>query len=106
MDPAPPPGRLTEGIRFDGVAFAYPGTDRTVLGDVHLTLRPGTSVAIVGENGAGKSTLVKLICRFYDVAAGSITVDGSPLEEFTLAEWRSRLTATLHDFDRLEFAAR
>jgi ATP-binding cassette subfamily B protein len=101
-----PPDRLTEGIRFDGVAFTYPGTDQTVIKDVHLTLRPGTSVAIVGENGAGKSTLVKLICRFYDVATGSITVDGVPLDEFAVAEWRGRLTATLQDFARLEFTAR
>src|SRR5437879_9727211 len=57
------PERLVEGIRFEHGSFAYPGTERRVLDDVNLELKPGSVVAIVGENGAGKSTLVKLLCR-------------------------------------------
>ena len=59
----PAPERLTDGIRFEHVSFAYPGTEKRVLDDVNLELPAGTVVAIVGENGAGKSTLVKLLCR-------------------------------------------
>ena len=62
---APVPERLGEGIRFERVSFAYPGTERLVLDDVDLRLPPGSVVAIVGENGAGKTTLVKLLCRLY-----------------------------------------
>src|SRR5256884_900520 len=46
------PDRLDEGIRFDHVSFAYPGTKRVVLDDVNLHLKPGSVVALVGENGA------------------------------------------------------
>src|SRR5256712_2936773 len=57
---APVPPRPRRGIRFEGVSFAYPGTERLVLDDVDLRLAPGSVVAIVGENGAGKTTRVKL----------------------------------------------
>src|SRR5690349_13375609 len=61
----PAPAALREGITFDHVSFAYPGTERLVLEDVNLHLKPGSVVAIVGENGAGKTTMVKLLCRMY-----------------------------------------
>src|SRR5947208_11503591 len=66
----PVPAQLGEGIRFEHVSFAYPGTDRLVLDDVTLRLAPGSVVAIVGENGAGKTTLVKLLCRLYPPTRG------------------------------------
>src|SRR2546426_11432023 len=71
----PVPAHLGEGIRFEHVSFAYPGTDRLVLDDVTLRLTPGSVVAIVGENGAGKTTLVKLLCRLYQPTQGRILVD-------------------------------
>jgi ATP-binding cassette subfamily B protein len=55
----PAPERVVKGIRFEGVSFTYPGTERRVLDDVNLDLKAGAVVAIVGENGAGKSTVVK-----------------------------------------------
>ena len=61
----PAPFRLAEGIRFEHVSFAYPGTDRFVLDDITLDLPAGKVIAIVGENGAGKSTLVKLLAKMY-----------------------------------------
>ena len=75
----PCPKRLEQGIRFEHVSFAYPGTDRLVLDDVNLQLEPGSVVAIVGENGAGKTTLVKLLCRLYQPTSGRILVDGEEL---------------------------
>jgi ATP-binding cassette subfamily B protein len=100
------PERLNEGIRFESVSFAYPGTDRLVLEDVDLHLRPGSVVAIVGENGAGKSTLVKLLCRMYKPTRGRITVDGIDLADLSPSEWRERLAGAFQDFFRFELVAR
>jgi ATP-binding cassette subfamily B protein len=97
------PPSLVEGIRFEHVAFAYPGTSRRVLDDVSLDLWPGSVVAIVGENGAGKSTLVKLLCRMYQPGEGRILVDGVDLARIPADEWRSRLAGAFQDFFRFEF---
>ena len=101
----PAPACVTESIRFEGVSFSYPGTDRLVLDDVHLLLPAGAVVAVVGENGAGKSTLVKLLARMYAPTGGRITVDGVDLAEIDTAQWRERLAGAFQDFARLEFAA-
>src|SRR5881398_265347 len=87
----PVPARLTRGIRFEHVSFAYPGTDRLVLDDVTLDLPAGAVVAVVGENGAGKTTLVKLLAKLYEPGAGRVLVDGVELARMPADEWRSRL---------------
>jgi ATP-binding cassette subfamily B protein len=102
----PVPSRVTRGIRFDHVSFAYPGTTRTVLDDISLELPAGSVVAIVGENGAGKSTLVKLLGKLYEPGAGAIYVDDQPLARMPADEWRSRLAGAFQDFFRFEFRAR
>jgi ATP-binding cassette subfamily B protein len=102
----PAPAALADGIRFEGVSFAYPGTARLVLEDVHLHLPAGAVVALVGENGAGKSTLVKLLARMYEPSRGRITVDGADLARIPAVEWRSRLAGAFQDFFRFEFRAR
>lgn len=99
------PTRLKEGIRFEGVSFSYPGTDRLVLDDVTLRLPAGSVVAVVGENGAGKSTLVKLICKMYEPTSGVITVDGEPLRRIMAPAWRERVAGAFQDFYRFEFTA-
>jgi ABC-type multidrug transport system fused ATPase/permease subunit len=67
-------------IKFDHVSFQYtPGVD--VLSDIHLHIRPGETVALVGSTGAGKTTLVTLLHRFADVTQGGITIDGYDLRE-------------------------
>jgi ATP-binding cassette subfamily B protein len=103
---APVPSRLVDGIRFEGVSFAYPGTDRVVLEDVNLALPAGSVVAVVGENGAGKTTLVKLLCRFYDPTSGRITVDGVDLARIPPVGWRLRLAGAFQDFFRFEYQVR
>jgi ATP-binding cassette, subfamily B, bacterial len=104
--PLPAPDRIEQGIAFEGVAFAYPGTEAAVLEDVNLFLPAGSTVAIVGDNGAGKTTLVKLLCRFYEPTAGRIAVDGVDLREMEVAAWRERISAGFQDFARLELLAR
>jgi ATP-binding cassette subfamily B protein len=103
---APVPGRLREGIRFEQVSFAYPGTDRLVLAGVDLRLAPGSVVAIVGENGAGKTTLVKLLCQLYRPTSGRILVDGVDLARLPPEGWRARLAGAFQDFFRFELRAR
>ncbi|MDD9946063.1 MAG: ABC transporter ATP-binding protein [Myxococcales bacterium] len=99
------PVRLEQGIVFDRVSFAYPGTERLVLEDVSLSLRPGSVVAIVGENGAGKTTLVKLLSRLYQPTSGRILVDGVELSRMPASEWRTRLGGAFQDFFRFELKA-
>jgi ATP-binding cassette, subfamily B, multidrug efflux pump len=62
-------------VVLDGVTFCYPGAERPVLQGVSLTARPGTVTAVVGSTGSGKSTLISLICRLFDVSAGSVRID-------------------------------
>ena len=100
------PERLTAGIRFEHVSFAYPGTDRLVLDDVSLELPPGKVVAIVGENGAGKSTLVKLLAKMYEPTSGRIVVNETDLARISAIDWRARLAGAFQDFFRFEFRAR
>jgi ATP-binding cassette subfamily B protein len=102
----PVPERLRDGIRLEHVSFRYPGTDRTVLDDVSLHLRPGSVVAIVGENGAGKTTLVKLLAKLYEPSDGRILVDGVDLSRMPAEGWRKRLAGAFQDFFRFEFRAR
>jgi ATP-binding cassette, subfamily B, bacterial len=102
----PVPERLREGIRFEHVSFAYPGTERLVLDDVTLDLRAGSVVAIVGENGAGKTTLVKLLAKLYEPNGGQILIDGIDLTGMPADALRERLAGAFQDFFRFEFRAR
>src|SRR5206468_8068692 len=108
--PTQPPRRAdgmpAREIRFRGLTFAYPHTDRPVLEGFDLTIPAGSSLAIVGRNGAGKTTLAKLLCRFYDPQAGAIEVDGVDLRELDLAGWRRRVAAVFQDFTRFELPLR
>ena len=75
-------------ITFTNVSFSY-DEDRKILDDINLTVKKGTTVAIVGESGAGKSTLVDLIPRFYDVTGGSIKIDGTDIRDMKIHSLRS-----------------
>ena len=98
-------GLPQEAIRFEGVRFAYPGTDREVFAGLDLTIAAGRSLAIVGGNGAGKTTLVKLLARLHEPQAGTISVDGTPLDDFDPVAWRRRLAVIFQDFVRYELPA-
>jgi ATP-binding cassette subfamily B protein len=102
----PVPATLNDGIRFDRVSFAYPGTTRLVLDDVSLSLPAGAVIAIVGENGAGKTTMVKLLAKMYEPSSGTILVDGTPLARIPADDWRAKLAGAFQDFFRFELIAR
>jgi ABC-type multidrug transport system fused ATPase/permease subunit len=92
-------------VRFEGVGFGYPGTERAVLDGLDLEIRPGELLAVVGLNGAGKSTLIKLLSGLYRPTAGRITVDGADLAERDTASWRSRIAVVFQDFVRYPLSA-
>lgn len=75
-------------IRYDGVTFGY-DSETPVVRDVNLIIRPGETVALVGQSGSGKSTLADLLPRFYDVDKGRITVDGIDLRDMKVHDLRS-----------------
>ncbi|WP_433551489.1 ABC transporter ATP-binding protein [Micromonospora zamorensis] len=75
-------------LRFERVAFSYPGAAAPVLHEIDLTIEPGETLALVGATGSGKSTLLSLVPRLHDVTAGRITLDGHDLRELRLASLR------------------
>jgi ATP-binding cassette, subfamily B, bacterial len=85
-DPVPLPDPRGE-VRLEGVRFAY-GEGAEVLHAVDLHVPAGSTLALIGPTGAGKSTVAKLIARFYDPAAGRVTVDGIDLRRVRLADLR------------------
>ncbi len=78
---------FTESIELRNVHFSY--DEKEVLSDINLTIRHGSTIAIVGESGAGKSTLVDLIPRFYDVTKGGIYIDGVNIKDLKIKELRN-----------------
>jgi ATP-binding cassette subfamily B protein len=75
--------RVSGEVRFENVAFAYPGGPR-ILTDVSLHAPPGRTIALVGQTGAGKSTAMALLQRLWDPVDGRITLDGHDLRDLTL----------------------
>jgi ATP-binding cassette subfamily B protein len=97
-------GTPRESIQFDGVVFGY--GERPVLRSLDLTIEAGKSLAIVGLNGAGKTTLVKLLARLYEPQSGRILVDGRPLTDYPVREWRRRVAAIFQDFVHYDLPVR
>ncbi len=77
-------------VSLDEVSFAYDPT-KPVLRDVDLHITAGETIALVGPTGAGKSTIAKLVTRFYDPAAGRVTIDGHDLRAVTIDSLRRQL---------------
>lgn len=88
---------MAEGIRFERLAFTYPGHDRQVLNQVDLWLPKGTTLALVGSSGAGKSTLADLLPRFYDPTAGRILIDDRDLKDFEIRSLRQAMGIVSQD---------
>jgi ATP-binding cassette subfamily B protein len=94
VDPEAPNGAADSAggrLEFRNVTFSYPGAERPALRNVTFSAGSGEVTAVIGGTGAGKSTLANLIPRFYDVDAGSITIDGVDVREMTQEELRSRI---------------
>ena len=93
-------------IEYRGVCFSYPDVEldengeareRPVIDDLNLTVRPGQTLALVGPSGGGKSTTCSLLPRFYDVASGSITIDGQDVRDVTQSSLRRAIGLVQQD---------
>ncbi|PBE84478.1 hypothetical protein BGU33_17950 [Clostridioides difficile] len=74
-------------IDFENVNFGY-NSNKTIINDFSVNVKPGQKVAMVGPTGAGKTTIVKLLMRFYDVNSGSRLIDGQNIKDFNRSELR------------------
>jgi ATP-binding cassette subfamily B protein len=92
----------SDGIRFENVSFRYPGAATPALERVSLHIRPGTSLALVGENGSGKTTLIKLLTRLYAPTSGRVLLDGLDLQQWDRNALRARIGVIFQDFARYQ----
>jgi ATP-binding cassette subfamily B protein len=107
--PVPPPSgniqhgaKPDDGIRFEQVSFTYPGAGEPALHDINLHIRPGESLALVGQNGSGKTTLIKLLTRLYSPNQGRILLDGTDLREWDESTLLQRVGVIFQDFARYQ----
>ncbi len=91
-----------DGIRFENVSFSYPESQVQTLVDINLHIKPGESLALVGENGSGKTTLIKLLTRLYPPTSGRILLDGRDLQEWDESALRQRIGVIFQDFARYQ----
>ena len=89
--------RAAGELTFDGVSFAYPGSDNPALNELDLHIPAGSLVAFVGRSGAGKTSLIQLLCRFYAPDAGRILLDGHPIGELRLSDYRRQLAVVFQN---------
>ena len=89
--------RVDGAVGFKNVSFSYGGDNAPVLTDLSLRVDAGKTLAIVGHSGSGKSTLVSLLPRFYDVDAGTILLDDTPIGEYALDNLRDNLSVVTQD---------
>lgn len=92
-------------IEFQNVSFRYPGTDRDVLKNINLVIKPEETVVMVGLNGAGKTTLLKLLTRLYDPTGGVILLDGEDIKKYDIQELYAMFGIVFQDFGKYAFSA-
>jgi subfamily B ATP-binding cassette protein MsbA len=83
--------RARGAVTFEDVIFTYPGQTEPAIRKINLHIKPGEVIALVGKSGSGKSTLVSLLNRFYDLNAGQIRIDNTPLTDFQLRNLREQI---------------
>ena len=78
-------------IVFDNVSFTYPDTGIQALRGVSFRIRPGQTLAVIGNTGSGKSTIAALLCRLYDATAGGVAIDGIDVRDYALTSLREQI---------------
>jgi ATP-binding cassette subfamily B protein len=87
--------KISGRITITDAGFRY--GNRSVIKGLNLTIEPGEMIGLVGHSGSGKSTLVNLMCRFYDVSEGSISIDGVNIRQLPVAAYRSNIGLVLQE---------
>ncbi|MCM1152849.1 MAG: peptidase domain-containing ABC transporter [Muribaculum sp.] len=88
----------TPTIKFDHVSFRYDRHSmRKAIDDISLTIPAGKMTAIVGASGSGKTTLLKLLLGFYPIEEGKIIINGVPIEDVSLMDWRKRCGCVMQE---------
>ncbi len=87
--------KLKGDIVFQNVSYTAHESD--IIHNIDFTVKPGQTVGIIGATGSGKSTIMNLLCRFYDVTEGSITIDGTDVRDFSLPCLRGHIGMAMQD---------
>lgn len=85
----------TPAVEFDHVHLAYAGAGAESLSDIHITVKKGQTVGVIGGTGSGKSSLVNLIPRFYDCTKGTVRIDGRDVKTYGMEELRGKVGIVL-----------
>jgi ATP-binding cassette subfamily C protein CydC len=93
-------------IELQDVCFSYPDSEQTVLDTVSLSVKAGEKLAVLGKTGSGKSTLIQLLCRYWDVSQGSISIAGTPLQEIDEPTLRKAISVVSQRVDILNGSLR
>ncbi|OOE91310.1 lipid ABC transporter permease/ATP-binding protein [Salinivibrio sp. MA351] len=83
--------QINGDIKVEDVVFTYPSREAPALNHVSFEVPAGKTLALVGRSGSGKSTIANLLTRFYEIDSGSITLDGMPIEQYTLSNLRQQV---------------
>ncbi len=86
-------------IDINNVTFAYPKSEKAVIENFSLNIKPGEKVAVVGHNGAGKTTIAKLLARFYLPISGEILIDGNSIVDIDSASLYKNLSILFQEFN-------
>jgi len=93
--------QVAEGVRgeieFRHVSLSYPNSERQILRNFSILIRPGETVALVGPSGGGKTTIVNLLPRLYEPTSGSVLLDGIAIQQLTLKSLRFQIALVSQD---------
>jgi ATP-binding cassette, subfamily B, bacterial MsbA len=87
----------TGNIEFENVSFVYPQTEAAAIKNINISVKGGTTAALVGHSGAGKSTIINLIPRFYDPQNGKVHIDKQKINEVSLVSLRKNISLVSQD---------
>jgi ATP-binding cassette subfamily C protein CydC len=93
-------------IDFKDVSFSYPDSQSNVLNNINLSVNAGDKLAILGKTGSGKSTLIQLLCRYWDVSQGLVSIAGTPLRDIDEPTLRDTISVVSQRVDILNGSLR